>query len=281
MVLGVRGIPNVQGGVETHAEQLYTRLARAGCEVEVIVRSPYVSAGRRQLGPIRLTRIWSPTRPGFEALCHSLLGVLYAGFRRPDILHIHAVGPAAVTPLARLMGLRVVVTHHDPDYDRDRWGWFARGLLRFGESTGMHFSNARIVISRVIADLVRRKHRRSFGLEPGKHFLLVSRIVPEKCQLDLVAAYAAAGPGDWKLALVGGLGTDEYSRQVREAACAEGVVLTGFLGGIALRQLYSHGCRRAREGSGGAATLGREQVRLGQDRQADPGGLPGRGGKVA
>jgi glycosyltransferase involved in cell wall biosynthesis len=262
IVLGVRGIPNVQGGVETHAEQLYTRLARMGCEVEVIVRSPYVSVDQRQLGPIRLTRIWSPTRPGLEALLHSLLGVLYAGLRRPDILHIHAIGPAAVTPLARLMGLRVVVTHHGPDYDRDRWGWFARGLLRFGERAGMRFSNARIVISRVIADLVMRKHQRqcvlipngvvpvepepgdehvrSFGLEPGKYFLLVSRIVPEKRQLDLIAAYSAARPGDWKVALVGGSGTDEYSRQVREAASAEGVVLTGFLGGVALRQLYSH-----------------------------------------
>jgi hypothetical protein len=265
MVLGVRGIPNVKEGVEVHAVQLYTRLARMGCEVEVIVRSPYVSADQLQLGPIRPTRIWSPTHPGFEALCHSLLGVLYAGFRRPDILHIHAVGPAAVTPLARLKGLRVVVTHHGPDNGRDRWGWFARGLLRFGESAGMRFPNAWIVISRVIADLVRRKHRRQSVLIPN----------------GVVAASAAARPGDWKLALVGGLGTDEYSRQVREAASAEGVVLTGFLGGVAFRQLYSHGCRRARGGSGSVATLGREQVRLGQDRRADPGGLPGRGGKVA
>jgi hypothetical protein len=81
MVLGVRGIPGVQGGVETHAEQLYTRLAELGCDVEVIVRSPYVSAEQRNVGPIRLRRLWSPTTPGFEALVHSLLGVFYAGSR--------------------------------------------------------------------------------------------------------------------------------------------------------------------------------------------------------
>jgi glycosyltransferase involved in cell wall biosynthesis len=262
MVLGVRGIPNVQGGVETHAEQLYTRLARMGCDVEVIVRSPYVSAEQRNVGPIRLHRIWSPTRPGFEALVHSLLGVFYAGFKRPDILHIHAVGPAAVTPLARLMGLKVVVTHHGPDYDRDRWGWFARALLRFGEWAGMRFSNARIVISKVIADLVKKKHGRDsmlipngvvpieppaeddvvrgFGLEPRKYFLLVSRVVPEKRQLDLIAAYARVRPEGWKLAIVGGLGEDDYSRRVRAAAEQAGVVLTGFLSGAALQQVYAH-----------------------------------------
>ena len=42
LVLGVRGIPNVQGGVETHAEQLYPRLSALGCDIEVIVRTPFV-----------------------------------------------------------------------------------------------------------------------------------------------------------------------------------------------------------------------------------------------
>ena len=42
MVLGIRGLPGVQGGVETHAEQLYPRLAALGCEVEAIVRKPFV-----------------------------------------------------------------------------------------------------------------------------------------------------------------------------------------------------------------------------------------------
>jgi glycosyltransferase involved in cell wall biosynthesis len=68
----------------------------------------------------------------------------------------------------------------------------------------------------------------------------VSRIVPEKRQLDLIAAYAAARSPDWKLVLVGGLDETAYSRKVREAAAAAGVVLTGFQNGVALQQLYTH-----------------------------------------
>jgi glycosyltransferase involved in cell wall biosynthesis len=263
MVLGLRGIPNVQGGIETHAEHLYPRLVALGCSVDVICRTPYVDLEKRHFGAVRLRHIWSPQRPGLEAFVHSLLGVIYAGFSRPDILHIHGIGPAAVTPLARLFGLRVVVTHHGPDYDRDKWGPVARAALRFGERMGMRYANARIVISKVIADLVRSRHGQdsvlipngviipelkqdaehvhAFGLEPGKYFLQVSRIVPEKRQLELIEAFRLARPAGWKLALVGGLGADSYSKRVRAAAAeTDGVVLTDFLTGAPLQQVYSH-----------------------------------------
>jgi len=257
----------VQGGVETHAENLYTRVARMGCDVEVLVRTPFVPSQQKSVGPIRLVRLWAPRTSGMEALVHSFLGVLYAGFKRPDILHIHAVGPSIVTPLARLFGLRVVVTHHGPDYDRDKWGGFARWVLRTGESLGARYSHARIAISKVIVDLLRAKYGKSsdlipngvtavvprrdsehvthFGLEPGRYFLQVSRIVPEKRQLDLIRAFSQARMADsslagWKLALVGGLTDDGYSLEVQAAARAAGVVLTGFLTGPPLQQMYSH-----------------------------------------
>lgn len=262
MVLGVRGIPAVQGGIETHAEQLYQRLASLGIDIEVVVRTPFVPSTVSRVGAIRLRRIWSPTARGFETLVHSLLGVLYAGVTRPDVLHIHAVGPAIVTPLARLLGLRVVVTNHGPDYDRDKWGPFAKWVLRAGESMGMRFSHARIAISRVIQELVRSKYGLAsdlipngsvpvslqadtqeierFGLEHGRYFLQVSRIVPEKRQLDLINAFSLARPAGWKLVLVGGAGADDYSQEVARAARNAGVIMAGFQRGITLAQLYTH-----------------------------------------
>ncbi|HVO45943.1 MAG TPA: glycosyltransferase family 4 protein [Steroidobacteraceae bacterium] len=262
LVLGVRGIPNVPGGVETHAEELYERIAGLGCDVEVVVRTPYVPANQTPPEGVRLRRIWAPSIPGPEALIHSLLGVLYAGIARPDILHIHAVGPAIVTPIARLLGLHVVVTHHGPDYDRDKWGWFARLILRAGEHAGMHYSHARIAISKVIADLIRAHCDRGsdlipngtipadmqaqtselerYGLTSGRYFLQVSRIVPEKRQLDLIDAYVASGQKEWKLVLVGPADVSDYSRRVTVAAEAAGVVLAGLKKGAALKQLYSH-----------------------------------------
>ena len=261
-VLGVRGLPNVEGGIETHAEMLYPRMARRGCDVEVIARSPFVPARIRAFGPISIRRLWSPTTAGAEALVHSILGVLYAACRRPDVLHLHAVGPAIVTPLARLLGLRVVVTHHGPDYDRDKWGTFARRVLRLGERLGMRWSNARIAISPVIRDLMLTKYQqecvlipngvppaslqtddrivRDLGLFPGRYFLNVGRMVPEKRQLDLIQAYSNLGATGWQLVLAGQLTHDAYSSEVRARAAEAGVMLAGFVRGEALAQLYSH-----------------------------------------
>lgn len=262
MVLGIRGLPNVPGGVETHAEQLYQRVAPLGCEVEVLVRSPFVPPDLRQVGNLKLRRIWSPRQQGFEAFLHSIFGVVYAVFARPDVLHVHAIGPAIVTPLARLFGLRVLVTHHGPEYQREKWGPFARAVLRTGERFGMRYANARIAISETIARHVHSRygvdcdripngvvvreppsagdHVRRFGLEPERYFLQVSRIVPEKRQLDLIRAFEAAQIPGWRLALVGGQGDDPYSRSVISAAEDAGVILTGALTGEPLMQMFAH-----------------------------------------
>jgi glycosyltransferase involved in cell wall biosynthesis len=252
--------------VETHAEHLCPLLVELGCEVDVIVRTPYqpASVGDEWKG-IRFHRLWAPRSKGLEAILHTGLGVLYAGFvRRPDVLHIQAIGPALMVPLARLLGLRVVVTHHGPDYDRQKWGYFARLVLQLGERFGMRWSNGRIVISEVIRGLVKRKHDRdstlipngvvlpglpdttstlaAFGLEPGKYVLLVSRLVPEKRHLDLIEAFQRAALPGWKLAIVGASDhPDAYVREVLDAAAATpGAVCTGLQTGLALRELYAH-----------------------------------------
>ncbi len=262
VVLGLRGVPNVEGGVETHVEHLFPRLAALGCEVEIFVRTPFSPPGQRQFGDIAIRRIWSPRTPGLEAFVHSVLGVLYAAISRPDIVHIHAIGPSIVTPIARLFGQRVVVTNHGPDYDRDKWGWFARRVLRLCESVGMRFSNSRIAISPVIADLIKARYGQDseiipngvilpsleqrcdelgrFGLTPNRYVLHVGRMVPEKRQLDLIQAYRMIQPSDWKLVMAGRLTGDAYSRSVVAAAAEAGVILTDFIKGQPLAQLYSH-----------------------------------------
>jgi glycosyltransferase involved in cell wall biosynthesis len=266
VMLGLRGFPDVQGGVERHVEHLSRHLVELGCEVEAIVRSPHMPAGSPSVWHgVKLRVIWSPRTNGVEALVHSFLGVFYAARMKPDVLHIHSIGPALFAPLARALGLRVVVTHHLLNYENEKWGFAARVLLRLGERAGMTFANARIAVSRFLADRVKREYEvpirvipnglgelappqsagatlQQFGLTAGRYLLTVARIDPQKCQLDLIEAFRQAQPTDWKLALAGSADYDSgYVRAVAEAAKATpGVVLLGHQKETALAELYSN-----------------------------------------
>jgi len=265
IMMGLRGFPGVQGGVETHAENLCPLLVNLGHEVTVLTRSPYQSkAACIDWQGIKFISLWAPQKSGLEAFIHSVLAVFYAAIKRPDILHIHAIGPAIVTPLARLLGLNVVVTHHGPDYDRQKWGLFAKTVLRLGERWGMYYAKERIVISKVIADLVRTKYGmesvlipngvnlphdfyaedllNQFNLQSGHYILLVSRMVPEKRHLDLIEAFSKAETKEWKLVLVGNVANpDHYIKSVLDKAKnIKNIVFTGFQSDATLSAIYAH-----------------------------------------
>lgn len=262
-MLGIRGFPDVQGGAEKHVEKLSCALTTLGCEVEAIVRSGYVDRTRKRWRGIALTPVWAPRISGFEAAVHSFLGVLRAAVERPDVLHIHSIGPALFTPLARALGLRVIVTHHVLNYENDKWGVLARAVLRFGESVGMKFANGRIAVSEGLARQMARNYGipvnaipngidkprviettgtlAAFALTPGRYALNVARIDEQKRQLDLVAAYARLKSPSWRLALVGGADySSPYAKAVAAAAReTPGVVMLGHQSGDALAELYS------------------------------------------
>lgn len=264
-VTGLRGIPGVMGGVETHCEELMPRLAARGIEVTVYRRGNYVSDGRRSWHGVGLADIPSPKRRSFEAIVHTLEAVWRAKRSGADLVHIHAVGPGLAVPVAKLLGLKVVFTHHGFDYDRAKWGKAAKAMLHLGERFAVRRADQVIVISRGIEAAMREKYGRTdcrlipngappprkleparqaallakFGLEAGKYFFSACRYVPEKRLHDLVEAYAAAGCKETKLVLAGASDfEDEYSVGLRRKAKRAGVTQTGFVRGELLWALW-------------------------------------------
>lgn len=269
VVIGTRGIPGIQGGVETHCQHLYPRLAAMGHDVTVIRRSCYLDEADApdtdgKFKGVSLCDVFAPRRKSLEAIVHTFLAVLRARTMNPDVLHIHAVGPSIMTPLARLLGIKVVTTNHGPDYDRQKWGGLAKFVLRTGEKMGAKFSNAVIVISRPIANTLAKLYNRndtklifngvpapsldlntdyinSLGLESRRYVVCLGRLVPEKRFDDLVKAFAKAAPEGYKLVIAGEADhPDDYSRMLHDLADSHGVVRTGFIKGRELNQLMSH-----------------------------------------
>lgn len=265
-VTGTRGIPRIQGGVETHCEQLFPRIAALGADVVIYRRESYVEADNRldSFKGVSLCDIATPRRKSFEAIIHTFRAVIAAKRSGADIVHIHAIGPALMVPFAKLLGLKVVMTNHGPDYEREKWGRMARFMLRLGERLGTETADAVIVISKNIQSSLAEKYGRtdtdliyngvpapeydhdtdyitSLGLQPGRYAVALGRFVPEKNFHLLVEAFSKLAPADCRLVIAGDADMpDEYSERLKRQAREAGVVLTGFIKGRKMHQLMTH-----------------------------------------
>jgi len=262
-VTGTRGIPDIPGGIEKHCQQLYPLIAASGHEVILATRTPYVSEKKDNWQGVFLQHIFAPRRKSIEAFVHTFLAVLKARNLHPDIVHIHAVGPGLLVPFARLLGLRVVFTNHGPDYNRRKWGGIAKAVLRLGEWVAGKWANEVIVISRVIAKIMHDRCARPVNIiyngvalpeisdkkdfltqaeiTQSRYILAVARLVPEKGLHDLLEAFKSIG-GDYQLVIAGDADHEtDYSRKLKQSAAGdERVVLTGYITGEPLRQVFSH-----------------------------------------
>ena len=264
-VTGLRGIPGVMGGVETHCEEMLPRVKalNPGIDITVFAREGYVTDVPYRFGGLSVVTVASPSSVSAEAIVATFNSIIAARRAGADVVHIHAIGPALLAPFARLLGLKVVMTHHGEDYNRAKWGAFARFALRTGEQFGVRFANHVIAVSPSLTQRLKQTFPHAadrisyipngvpelptgsgqtlseFSLSPGGYILAVGRLVPEKGLHDLIAAHAVAHDSR-ALVIVGA--TDhpsEYATSLLTKA-SERVVFTGIQGRATLRALFEN-----------------------------------------
>ena len=262
-VVGVRGFPDIQGGIETYCASIYPYLARLGDDVVVFTRKPYVATARWVDG-VETVPLRCPRSKNLEMVVHSFIAVIAACRRRVDLVHIQGIGPSLAIPLARALGMTTVVRHVGADYTRAKWRPIARWVLRLGERIALRQADAVVCITDSIATEVRRtradivtipngvsKAQRlpagevleRFGLVSGRYVLAVGRIVPEKGHLDLIDAFENANlPNGWKLVLAGAEDyPSTYSTELfRRVDANPRIVRTGGASHAQLDELYSN-----------------------------------------
>jgi glycosyltransferase involved in cell wall biosynthesis len=268
-VVGLRGIPGVMGGIESHCEQVFPRLKALAqqYDITIIGRKPYIPRGAYEYQGVRVVPLPAIKNKYLEAISNTTLAVLYARFvLRAEILHIHGIGPSLLGPLGRALGMKLVVTHHGQDFERQKWNGIAKIALRFGERCATAAAHRIIVVSKSVTEELRQRnpHLRGridyipngatefaeiearqdeqsilaqFGLEPQRYILGVGRLVPEKGFHDLIAAFQRADPPQ-KLAIAGAADhEDDYSRSLLRHA-GERIRFCGFQPHDVLRILY-------------------------------------------
>lgn len=260
-VIGIRGLPNVQGGVEKHCEALYPRIK--DMRFRVYRRNPYISDRAEGKFPnIKFSDLPSGKTAGLEAVVHTLLASVSCAVRRPALVHVHNIGPGLFIPLLRLFGLKTVMTYHSSNYEHAKWSAPARALLRMAEWLSMRFSNKVIFVNKRMYDKLSLRYPgksvflpngvnratpstatdyvESLGVKPGEYLLAVGRLTPEKGFEYLIDAVNALDR-DVRLVIAGGSdNADTYHRMLQSRDVKGRVIFTGNLQGEPLRQLYSH-----------------------------------------
>jgi glycosyltransferase involved in cell wall biosynthesis len=265
-VIGSKGLPAKQGGIERHCEELYPKMVTQGHSVDLFARQSYAQccdSKPYQVKGVRVIPLPSPIEGGLEVMVSCALAAMATSGTRYDIVHFHALGPALFSWIPKLVSsAKVVVTCHGLDWQRAKWGKFSGHLLRKGESTAIRYADGLIVVSEELRSYFRNTYEReavyisnapggfdasdpdfsygkSLGLEQGRYIVFLGRLVPEKRPDLLIQAFQKLETKGWKLAIVGGSSdTNDFMIQTMESAKGNpNIIFTGQLVGERLAEI--------------------------------------------
>lgn len=267
-VIGLRGVPHVIGGVESHCERLYPRLSQAHRDLDfwLLVRSRFTPPEIQSIGLAKVRRLWAPKSNAWEAAVHTIIAIVYARFKlKADLVHLHGIGPGFFSPLVKGLGMRLVVTHHAADFVRPKWGPFARRFLAAGEAVSARFADQVICVSEALRHEFLGRHPgarsrtvtithglaiektarvegakvyESLGLKRGGYVIAVGRLDETKRFHDLVSAMRLAGDDATPLVIVGSsVDGVAYADRLQKQAGPK-VIFAGYRYGEELAALY-------------------------------------------
>lgn len=265
-MLGHKRIPSREGGIETVVTELAVRMEQRGNQVEAYNRwEPFnkeIPEIPKEYKKVKLHKILTSKKSSLNAFIYSILATGCALFGNYDVLHYHAEGSCAMIWLPKLFKIPVVATIHGLDWKRAKWGDFATKYLLLGERIAARYADEIIVLSKdmqryfwetygrethylnngiQVHDSVLPDKIKKFGLREKNYILYLGRIVPEKGIHHLIHAFSSIDT-DVKLVIAGNADkTNSYAASICEQAeHDERIVMTGFVEGQMLQELYSN-----------------------------------------
>lgn len=265
--IGQKGIPAAFGGVDFHVEELSKRLVERGHDVYVYVRNWHTDRSLKEYRGVRLVHTTTIKTKHLDAFIHSLTSSFHSLFQDYDIVHYHALGPTVFCWLPKIFRSKVVATIHGLDWQRGKWGSFAKVFLKLTERTATYIPDKTIVVSRSQKKYFESKYEREFiyipngvnipqgkpaseiikekyGLNGEDYLLWMGRLTPEKRVDWLIKAFKEikGTMPSLKLVIVGGTSaTDEYVGRLEKLAGSDGrIIFTGYVAGQEKEELFSN-----------------------------------------
>jgi hypothetical protein len=121
-VIGVKGLPAKQGGIENYCAEVYPRMVAQGHSVDLFGRSSYTKSpwfNTYDFQGVKIVSLPCSQLGGVDAFLSSALGAITSSGTRYDIIHFHALGPALFTGLPKICSsAKIVVTCQGLDWQR-------------------------------------------------------------------------------------------------------------------------------------------------------------------
>ena len=235
-IVGVVGLPAEYGGFETVAEQLTRRLANR-YRLQIFCTSKRranlaISYLGADLHYVALDA------NGWQSVAYDVVS-LWRAARRSRVTLVLGVSGCLFLPFVRLYAphLRIVTNIDGVEWKRQKWGFWARLVLRLSERFAVRFSHVVIADNRGVQEHIQQTYGRdsllipyggdpqsadkeashasfpSIRFGPKDYYVAVCRIEPENNVAAVLSAFAAT-PSE-QLILVGNWGVSSYARQLR------------------------------------------------------------------
>jgi glycosyltransferase involved in cell wall biosynthesis len=256
-MIGIKAIPARFGGFETAVDELSRGLVKCGHPVRVYNRSGMSTWPGRDYEGVELVTLPTVRSKNLSTIVHAFLATLHLIFHPVDVVHYFTTGTTVFAPIPRLLGMKVVCSVDGTDWQRGKWGRFARWYLRFSERLAVSFCHGLVADSR---DVMRYYEERygagaclitygmrearsegcewldQFGLRSREYVLFVGRLVPENNIHHLIRAFENT-KSEKKLVIVGDDPWEkEYVRSLKSTRDPR-VVFTGGVYGDGYEQL--------------------------------------------
>lgn len=258
--IGQKGIPAKNGGVERYVESLASKLINLNQDVFVYNRADYLTPKISEFKGVKIINKNYLPGKNFANITHTFLAVLDVIKRDVEVIHFQGIGPSLLCWLPKILRpkIKIVATLHSFDYGNDKWGTFAKFMLRLGETLMCRYADEVIVLTIFMRDYIKTKYNRDaiivpngaelyeriaddkiaeWDLKKGSYILSVSRIIKLKGLQYLIAAYKNLET-DKKLVITG---DGDYLEELKKiVADDKRIIFTGNQCDETLDQLYAN-----------------------------------------
>jgi glycosyltransferase involved in cell wall biosynthesis len=250
-IIGTRGIPASYSGFETSVQETAIRFVQKDIETIVYCRANHYSKRLKDYKGVKLVYLPSIKSKHLDTLSNTLLSFLYLIFKKYNIVIVYGVGNALFIPLIKLTGTPVVSIVDGADWERKKWGKFAKGFLKFSRFFAVNFSNYYVVDNELLVEEYYKRFGekpvyipyganlyftnnmvflKKYGLEDNKYIIFVGRFVKEKGIEFLIENFEKVKT-NIKLVITGDNVTDkEYVEKIKSTKDHR-IIFTGFLYG--------------------------------------------------